>query len=119
MKVLSTLTGSRFQYKEHPDGELIVYAAQKDGTLQEKSAIVITPYTFNLIRRAIRERDEVVMGASRDNPPSGSLGDLLKKQGQSPQQLSYLIPILVSAGECEVRQDGRSFVVHRAVKSGG
>jgi hypothetical protein len=51
------------------------------------------------------------MGASRDMPPVGSLGAALLKLGQSPQQLSYLIPILVEQGYCSTTRDGKAFVV--------
>jgi len=110
MKVLKTVTGSKFQYKVHPDGEIIVYPEQ-DGALQERSAIVITPYTIKLIREAIQSARSVHMGASRDNPPAHSLGALLKQEGQSPQQLSYLIPLLIAEGYCDCVKDGQAFVV--------
>ena len=112
MKTLFTLSGrGRFQYKKHPDGELIVYPADKNGDLQEKSAIIITPYTIDLVLDAIKKHTEIPMGVSRDNPPQGSLGVLIKKEKQSPQQLSYLIPILVESGMCKFRQDGSAFIV--------
>ena len=112
MKTLFTLSGrGRFQYKKHPDGELIVYPADKNGVLQEKSAIIITPYTITLVVDAIKKHTEIPMGASRDNPPQESLGALIKKEKQSPQQLSYLIPILVELGMCKFRRDGRAFIV--------
>jgi len=53
MKQMTTATGSPFQYKEHPDGDLIIYAADGDGRLQDKSAIVITPFTMGLVKEAI------------------------------------------------------------------
>jgi len=111
MKTLFTLSGRKFQYKKHPDGELIVYPAEQNGNLQEKSAIIITPYTIALVKDAIKKHTEIPMRASRDNPPQGSLGALIKKEKQSPQQLSYLIPILVESGICKVRRDGRAFIV--------
>ena len=111
MKIQNTLSGSQFQYKRHPDGDIIVYTADRNGELQEKSAIVITTYTVDLVTNAIEKYKEIVMGASRDKPPANSLGALLKKEKQSPQQLSYLIPILIEAGICEYRRDGRAFIV--------
>jgi len=110
MKKLSTATGSPFQYKEHPDGELIVYASDQHGNLQEKSAIVITPYIIRLVKRAIQRHGRIMVGASRDNPPPQSLGVLIKAEHQSPQQLSYLIPILAEAGECEILREGQAIV---------
>ena len=51
------------------------------------------------------------MGASRDNPPKGSLGYFITMEKQSPQQLSYLIPILIEEGFCDFRKDGKAFVI--------
>jgi len=114
MKKLSTLTGREFQYKEHPDKELIIYPPDRHGNSQYKSAIVITPFTINLVKDAIKKAGEVAMGASRDNPPRNSLGAIVKKEKQSPQQLSYLIPILIDEGFCDYRKIGKAFyVIHR------
>jgi hypothetical protein len=111
MKESKTLSGHPFQYKKYPDDELIVYPPDENGDLQQKSAIVITPFTQNLVKEAIRSNGKIRMGASRDNPPSNSLGAMIKKERQSPQQLSYLIPILVEQGFCRFHKDGRAFVI--------
>jgi hypothetical protein len=113
MKELTTLTGNPFQYKRHADGELIVYPPDEKGNVQDKSAIVITPFTIGLVKDAIRKVARIKMGASRDAPPPGSLGALIKQQKQSPQQLSYLIPILVAEGSCRVEREGKAFVMVR------
>jgi hypothetical protein len=55
---------------------LIVYPPDGNGNFQEKSAIVITPFTQNLVRGAIKSNLRILMGASRDNPPTGSPGVL-------------------------------------------
>lgn len=110
---MRTLTGSPFRYKTHPDGELVVYPPDGNGDLQDKSAIVITPFTVGLVKDAIRGAARIKMGASRDAPPRGSLGALIKQQKQSPQQLSYLIPVLVDEGVCRVERDGKAFVIVR------
>ncbi len=52
------------------------------------------------------------MGASRDNPPQNSLGTVLKNERQTPQQLSYLIPILIESGFCEYSKKGKAFFVN-------
>ena len=111
MKQLKTLSGSIFQYRENPEGEFIIYPPENDGSLQEKSAIVITPFTQNLIKAAIKSNGEILMGAFRDKPPINSLGALIKNEKQSPQQLSYLIPILVEKGFCTSKKVGKAFVV--------
>lgn len=111
MKRSKTLTGHEFKYKEYPDNELIIYPPDENGELQEKSAIVITPFTQNLVREAIRSRGKILMGASRDNPPEDSLGFLIKEEKQSPQQLSYLIPILIEEAFCDFEKRGKAFVI--------
>lgn len=111
MDRLRTLTGRQFQYKGTSDGEIIVYPSDKDGNPQSRSAIVITPHTVRLVKRAIKKATTIKMGASRDRPPTGSLGALLKEQKQSPQQLSYLIPILVDEGFCSASRPERAFLV--------
>lgn len=117
MRTGETLTGSKFQYRVHDTGEIIVYPSEKNGTLQAKSAIVITPFTIDLVKSAIVRSMEIPMGASRDNPPAISLGKILKDEKQSPQQLSYLIPILVERGNCEVVRHGKAFIVRSASKA--
>ena len=89
MNALTTLSGRPFQYTLYDDGHIVVYPARA-GKPQIKSAIVITPYTAELVREAIKNTRQILMGASRDNPPPDSLGAILKREGQSPQQLSYL-----------------------------
>jgi hypothetical protein len=114
VKRLKTLTGHEFQYKEHPDNDLIIYPPDENGNLQEKSAIVITLFTQNLVMETIRSNSEILMGASRDDPPENSLGFLIKEEKQSPQQLSYLIPILIEKGSCNFEKRGKAFVIkHR------
>ncbi len=86
MKRLNTLTGNLFQFKTHPDGEPILYAPDQGGNAQNKSAVVVTPFTIDLLKKAIENAVEIKMGAFSDNPPKNSLGDLIKKEHQSPQQ---------------------------------
>jgi len=111
MKRLRTLTGHVFQYKEYPDKELIIYLPDENGNLQEKSAIVITLFTQNLVKQAITSNREILMGASRDDPPKNSLGFLIREEKQSPQQLSYLIPILIEEGFCNFEKRGKAFII--------
>ncbi|MBM4305129.1 MAG: hypothetical protein FJ123_00180 [Deltaproteobacteria bacterium] len=111
MQRLKTLTGHEFQFKTHPDKELIVYPPDDQGNLQEKSAIVITPFTQNLVKEGIKLNGQILMGASRDNPPKNSLGFLIREEKQSPQQLSYLLPILIDEGFCTFAKAGKAFVI--------
>jgi hypothetical protein len=108
-----TSSGKPFRYKGVLPDEVIVYPSDKTGQPQERYALVITPYEINLVQELIRQHDRILVGASRDNPPKGSLGAFLKERGLTPQHLSYLIPLLEAAGVCTVSQDRRAFVVER------
>jgi hypothetical protein len=111
MKTLKTPTGKYFQYKGDLGQEIIIYPSDKEGNPQYKFALVITPFTINLIKSAIKTKSEILMGASRDKPPQGSLGALLKIEEQTPQQLSYLIPILKETGFCSFEKEGHAFII--------
>lgn len=114
MQNMTTPSGKPFQFRKCPEGEIIVYPSDKDEKFQDREALVITPYTINLIADAIRENGRILMGASRDNPPKSSLGSLLKDVNQTPQQLSYLTAILESDGFCRIEKEGKAFVIiHR------
>ncbi len=111
MKTLTTLTGKSFRFKGNFHEELIVYPSDGEGMAQDRFALAITAFTISLVKASIKERGEILMGASRDNPPKNSLGASLKKHGQTPQQLSYLIPILIESGFCEYAKDGQAFKI--------
>ena len=111
MNKLSTLTGKSFKYKGNLNEELIIYPSDDSGREQERFALVITPHTINLVKSVIIQKREILMGASRDNPPKNSLGAVLKNEGQTPQQLSYLIPILIESGFCKYSKKGKAFLI--------
>lgn len=111
MEALKTLSGKEFQYKEISGSEIIVYPSDDDSQFQEKFALVITPFTINLIKNSIKQSGHVLMGASRDKPPKDSLGYILKQENQTPQQLSYLIPILIKKNFCTYYKEGKAFVI--------
>jgi hypothetical protein len=111
MRELATLTGKGFRFKGNFGEELIIYPSDKDGLPQDRFALAITQFTVNLVKSSIREKGEILMGASRDNPPKNSLGAILKDNAQTPQQLSYLIPILVDTGFCESASEGKAFKI--------
>jgi hypothetical protein len=115
--ILTTPSGKTFRFEECPGGEIIVYPSDDRSNHQEKTALVITPYTINLVATTIMERGRVLMGASRDNPPKNSLGQLLKEQNQSTQQLSYLSAILQSRGFCSIEKEGNAFILVYRVQS--
>lgn len=112
MKKLETLSGKTFYYKCFDKEEFIIYPSDKEGNKQDKFAIAITLYTINLVKAEIIRKRNVHMGASRDNPPENSLGALLKMEGQTPQQLSYLIPILIEEGFCIFAKEGKAFMIN-------
>ena len=111
MRELTTLTGKSFRFKGDLREELIVYPSDGEGMAQEKFALAITPFIIKLVKSVIKEKGEILMGASRDNPPKNSLGAVLKEHGQTPQQLSYLIPVLIETGFCEYAKDGKAFKI--------
>ena len=111
METLKTLSGKDFQYKEIIEGEIIVYPSDDKSQLQEKFALVVTLFTINLVKNSIKQNKHIFMGASRDNPPKNSLGYILKKEKQTPQQLSYLIPILIKNNFCTYYKKGKAFIV--------
>jgi hypothetical protein len=111
MRELRTLTGKSFRFKGNLHEELIIYPSDKEDQPQDKFALAITPYTIELVKSRIEEKREILMGASRDNPPKNSLGAMLKEDGQTPQELSYLIPILIDAGYCRHAKEGAAFKV--------
>lgn len=98
---LHTLShNKRFEYK-HVDGEeIVIYPTDGDGNSQRRYALVITAFEQQTVRQRIARAGSIAIGASRDNPPDGSLGACLKELGCSPQILSYLSAILVREGFC-------------------
>jgi len=110
MKDQRTLSGKPFRYLGDLSKEIIVYPSDRVGQPQERFALVITPYESEFVSGLIREHGRLLVGASRDRPPKGSLGYFLKEKCLTPQHLSYLIPILAEHGICEVRKESKAFV---------
>jgi len=114
MKRTTSPSGKSFRYKRCDAQEIIVYPSDDQCRDQDETAIVITSFTEELVRQAIMQKGKILMGASRDNPPVGSLGYLLRKVNQSPQQLSYLTGILRDEGFCKIEKEGNAYVItHR------
>ena len=110
MKQLKTVKAHRFQFIRYSDGHIIVYPP-RNREPQQEYALAITPFTVDLVKDAIRRQSGLAMGAMRDKPKERSLGELLKEHGQTPQQLSYLVPILKSDGYCDTEKRGGAFYV--------
>jgi hypothetical protein len=83
---------------------LLIYPSEKDGKQQTRQAYAATPFILNLVRTKIRHSGEagIVIGASRNDPPAGSLGDALRNEGLSPQLLSYVVAYLAHKGYCRI-----------------
>jgi hypothetical protein len=102
---------SRSSIKYADGEEILVYPSDKDDHPQRKSAVVITKFEQQLIKDCIKQAGTIVIGASRDKPPKGSLGAILKTNGCSPQLLSYLSAILVHNGYCTPKTTGNTLML--------
>ncbi len=109
MRRSQTLGGTSFEYEGNLIEGITAYAGKS------RTKVVITPHTIEKVRSAIRgNRDWIPMGANRTNPSSNSLGEMLQREGQNPQQLVYLTPLLKEDGFCETYREnkqGRPFLV--------
>jgi hypothetical protein len=86
LQTLHTLSHNKpFDYKYADGEEMIVYPSDDDCHAQKKYAIVITRFEQQLVKDGIRGAGTITIGASRDKPPKGSLGAVLKAHGCSPQ----------------------------------
>jgi hypothetical protein len=107
LQTLHTLSQNKaFQFRYADGQEIIVYPSDDDGQPQDKYALVITRFEQQLVRDSIRDAGSITIGASRDKPPKGSLGAILKAHGRVPQALSYLAAILVEENYCEPTRHG-------------
>jgi hypothetical protein len=73
----------------------------------------ITPEIIRVIRAEITSRSPVLMGANRNPLVPDSVGETLSlERHESPQVMSYVVPLLVEEGFCTV--SGRKpFVIHK------
>ena len=101
MKQTKTLMGVGFKYEGSIDNGLIIY---------KKINIKISENIIKAIKTEIIRKSPVLMGACRDNPSKNSIGESLKMQGYSPQNLSYVIPLLIEEGFC-VANDKKPFFI--------
>jgi hypothetical protein len=105
LKTLHTLAQNKpFEYKRVDHEEIIVYPAIS----KRQHALAITAYEEQLVKDRIKQAGRIAVGASRDNPPPGTLGEVVKTHGGSPQILSYLCAILVAEGFCTASKDGNT-----------
>lgn len=87
-----TIMGKAFNYSGSLQAGLVVH---------KRVDVAISTTVIQFIRDEIDRRSPVRMGACRDNPSPGSVGEaLLKKLNASPQNLSYVVPLLIADGFC-------------------
>lgn len=103
-----TVTGKPFAYEGDLSGGLVVYPTKWDDWTQLSGGRVPIPAEgIRFIRGEIRRARLIAMGACRDNPARGSLGDKLRQIRKPAQWLSYVIPLLREAGFCDASKQGK------------
>ena len=103
MSSTRTLMGIEFKYSGSLDTGPIVH---------KNIDIHISVNIIQMIRGEIERRSPVLMGACRDNPTRYSIGETLLNNGYSPQNLSYVIPLLIEEGFCKA-SDRRPYKIIR------
>ena len=107
MPTSRTVTGKAFDYSGSLAEGLTVTHASGHATR-------VRAATIGFVMAEIERRSPVLMGANRQPLVRDSLGESVRTElGQSPQILSYLIPLLTETGFCRVTKSGRNYVVHR------
>lgn len=101
MRQAKTLLGIGFKYEGSINTELIIF---------KNLNIKIPKKIIDAIKSEIKHKSPVLMGACRDNPSKYSIGESLRGQGYSPQNLSYVIPLLIEEGFCTAN-DKKPFVI--------
>ena len=87
-----TLTGVNYKYNGSLEDGLEVYKGSP--------SFKVSKELIDLIKSEIERKSPVLMGACRDNPNPYSIGRFLLDKGYSPQNLSYVIPLLIADGFC-------------------
>lgn len=87
-----TLTGVIYKYNGSLDDGLEVFKGSP--------SFKVSKELIDLIKSEIERKSPVLMGACRDNPNPYSIGRFLLDKGHSPQNLSYVIPLLIDNGFC-------------------
>jgi hypothetical protein len=75
---------------------------------------VISSSIIRVIRDEITKRSPVLMGANRDPLVADSVGETLaERHNESPQVMSYVLPLLIEEGFCTV-SDRKPYVIHKS-----
>lgn len=106
MPISKTLMGNTFQYSGTLATGITVF-------FKPPSKKTITPAIIRVIKAEITKRSPVLMGACVKPLVADSVGETLATQhNETPQVMSYILPLLVADGFCTV-SDRKPFVIHR------
>jgi hypothetical protein len=106
MPISKTIMGKSFEYSGTLATGITVF-------FKPPHKKVIPPETVRVIRAEITKRSPVLMGANRDPLVSNSVGETLaERYNESPQVMSYVLPLLVEEGFCTV-SDHRPYIIYR------
>src|SRR4051794_32889005 len=106
MPVGTTVMGRKFKYSGSLATGLTVY-------FKPPSQKKITTDIIRIIRNEITKRSPVLMGANRDPLVKNSVGETLSlKHGETPQVMSYVLPLLIEEGFCTV-SSRRPYMIQR------
>lgn len=109
MPIARTVMGRRFEYTGTLEAGIAVF-------FEPPHKKIISPSIIRVIREEIAKRSPVLMGASRDPLVTNSIGETLAlRHNESPQVMSYVLPLLIEEGFCTV-SDRKPFVIHRKIK---
>jgi hypothetical protein len=104
--IAKTVTGKSFEYSGSLVTGLTIF-------FKPPNTQKISVETINSIRQEIIERSPVLMGANRQPLVADSVGETLKlKYNESPQVMSYVLPLLIAEGFCTI-SDRKPFVIHK------
>lgn len=105
-----TFRNKMFHYDGNINSMLNIYTLDDNGR-PTGTRVRIDTATITFIKNTISQRGEIKMGACRDNPSKGSVGELLLRNSKSPQVLSYVLPLLEEQGLIQHYKIGNSFWV--------
>ena len=107
MPTSKTVMGKPFEYTGTLATGIIVFFKQPHKKVIPSSVI-------RVIRDEITKRSPVLMGANRDPLVADSVGETLaERHNESPQVMSYVLPLLIEEGFCTV-SDRRPYMIHKS-----
>lgn len=105
MPFARTVMGKKFEYSGTLESGITVFFTSGN---RKK----ISPEIIRAIRDEIRRRSPVRMGANRAPLVPDSIGETLAlSYHESPQVMSYVLPLLIEEGFCTV-SGGRPYVIY-------